>query len=130
MLLLVSIGASAQQITSVSGNVSDDMGPLMAAAVCEVDANGRIINSAITDMNGNFTMEVKSTKNKIRFTYVGCKSQTFALNKAVYNVLMISDTVIDEVVVKAKKRVDWPFLNVKSLLRHRVFPCRSLKDCQ
>lgn len=106
MLLLVSIGASAQQITSVSGNVSDDMGPLMAAAVCEVDANGRIINSAITDMNGNFTMEVKSTKNKIRFTYVGCKSQTFALNKAVYNVLMISDTVIDEVVVKAKKRVD------------------------
>ena len=64
MLLLVSIGASAQQITSVSGNVSDDMGPLMAAAVCEVDANGRIINSAITDMNGNFTMEVKSTKTE------------------------------------------------------------------
>ena len=105
-LLLISMGVSAQEITSVSGTVSDDMGPLMAAAVCEVDATGRIINSAVTDMNGNFTMEVRSAKNKIKFTYVGCKTQMLAINKTVFNVKMISDTVIDEVVVKAQKKVD------------------------
>jgi len=106
VLLLIAVGASAQQITSVSGTVSDDMGPLMAAAVCEVDATGRIINSAVTDMNGNFTMEVRSTKNKIKFTYVGCKTQMFSIDKTVFNVKMISDTVIEDVIVQAQKKVD------------------------
>ena len=34
------------QITSVRGTLSDDMGPLMGATVCEIDATGRIIESA------------------------------------------------------------------------------------
>ena len=49
MLCLLSLGAQAQQITSVHGTVSDDMGPLMGATVCEIDATGRIIESAVTD---------------------------------------------------------------------------------
>ena len=35
--------ATAQNITSVHGTVSDDMGPLMGATVCEIDGTGRII---------------------------------------------------------------------------------------
>lgn len=105
-LLCICCMRASAQITSVSGTVSDDMGPLMAATVCEVDASGRIINATVTDLNGNFVMEVKSAKNKIRFNYVGCKTQTLALDRTVYNVKLVSDTVIDEVVVKAVKRVD------------------------
>ena len=112
MLLCAGIGAYAQQITSVSGTVSDDMGPLMAATVCEVDASGRIINSTVTDMNGNFTMEVKSTKNKIRFNYVGCKTTTLPLNRTLYQVKLASDTVIEEVIVKAEKRVNGGGLSI------------------
>jgi len=93
------------QITSVHGVVSDDMGPLMGATVCEIDATGRIINSAVTDLNGNFTMKVKNDKDKLRFSYVGMKTQTFAINKSSFNVTMSSTTQIKEVVVKSKKRM-------------------------
>ena len=105
MLCLLSLGAQAQQITSVHGTVSDDMGPLMGATVCEIDATGRIIESAVTDLNGNFTMKVKNPKDKIRFSYVGLKTQTLAINKTSFNIMMVSATMLKEVTVKSKKRM-------------------------
>ena len=97
--------AMAQQITSVHGTVADDMGPLMGATVCEIDGTGRIINSAVTDLNGNFTMKVKNDKNKIRFSYVGTKTQILPINKTTFNIMMSSATQIKEVTVKSKKRM-------------------------
>ena len=41
LIITTAIGAQAQEITSVHGNVSDDTGPLMGATVCEIDGNGR-----------------------------------------------------------------------------------------
>lgn len=92
------------QITQVHGTVSDDMGPLMGATVCEIDATGRIINSAVTDLNGNFSMAVRDEKNKIRFSYVGSKTRTMPINQTTYDVTLKSDTNLDEVTVVAKKR--------------------------
>ena len=97
--------AKAQNITSVHGTVSDDMGPLMGATVCEIDATGRIIESAVTDLNGNFTMKVRNQKNKIRFSYVGMKTQLLPINKTSFNIMMSSATTLKEVTVKAKKRM-------------------------
>ena len=104
VLALLVCSSIYAQITSVHGTVADDMGGLMGATVCEIDANGRIINSTITDLNGNFTMNVKNAKNKIRFSYVGMKTQILAINKAVFNIKMLSATQIKEVTVVAKKR--------------------------
>ena len=70
LALLVTTVVHAQNITSVHGTISDDMGPLMGATVCEIDGNGRIIESTVTDLNGNFTMKVKNQKDKIRFSFV------------------------------------------------------------
>jgi len=105
MALLATTALRAQTITSVHGTVSDDMGPLMGATVCEIDANGRIINSAITDLNGNFTMKVKNQKDKIRFSYVGLKTQSLPLDRTTYKIHMSSATTLREVTVKSKKRV-------------------------
>ena len=96
---------SAQTISSVHGTVSDDMGPLMGATVCEMDGTGRIINSALTDLNGNFTMKVKNPKDKIRFSYVGLKTQTLPIDRTTYKVHMSSATTLKEVTVKSKRRV-------------------------
>ncbi|MBQ2128447.1 MAG: TonB-dependent receptor plug domain-containing protein, partial [Prevotella sp.] len=104
LALIATTTLSAQTITSVHGTVSDDMGPLMGATVCEMDANGRIINSAITDLNGNFTMKIKNPKDKIRFSYVGLQTVTVPINKTTYNLTMTSKTQIKEVVVKSKRR--------------------------
>jgi len=105
LALMLTTQLSAQTITSVHGTVSDDMGPLMGATVCEIDGTGRIINSAVTDMNGNFTMKVKNQKDKIRFTYVGMKAQILPITKTTFNINMASATQIKEVVVKSKKRM-------------------------
>ena len=94
-----------EAITSVHGTVSDEMGPLMGATVCEIDGNGRIIESVITDLNGNFTMKVKNQKDRIRFSFVGLKTQTLPINRTTYKIMMASATMVKEVVVKSKKRV-------------------------
>lgn len=105
ILLLCSfaIGAGAQ-IKNVSGKVSDSFGGLMGASICELDANNRIINATVADLNGNFTMKVSNPKNKIRFTYVGCQTQTVPISRTVFNIKMVSTTVVKEVIVKSKKR--------------------------
>ena len=58
----------------ISGTVEDAMGPVMLANVTERDANDRIVNATQTDMMGNFSMEVKSTKNMLVVSYVGSKT--------------------------------------------------------
>ena len=104
--LMATMAINAQTpITSVHGSISDDMGPLMGATVCEIDGNGRIIESTITDLNGNFTMRVRNPKDRIRFSYVGMKTITQAINKTTFKITMQSATQLKEVTIKSQKRV-------------------------
>jgi hypothetical protein len=106
LALMAVVAVSGQEtISSVHGSVSDDMGPLMGATVCEIDGNGRIIESTITDLNGNFTMRVKNPKDRIRFSYVGMKTVTHAINRTNFKIVMQSATQLKEVTVKSKRRV-------------------------
>ena len=104
LLQCMAITASAQAITSVHGTVSDDVEPLIGATVCEIDANGRIIESAVTDLDGNFTMKIQNPKDKIRFTYVGMKTITLPINKTTYEITMELATQLQEVTVVSKRR--------------------------
>ena len=104
LMLAVASTLRAQDITSVHGTVTDEFGGLMGATVCEIDANNRVINSAVTDLNGNFTMKVKNTKDKIRFTYVGMATQILPINKTTYNIRMRSATTLKEVTVRSQRR--------------------------
>ena len=63
----------------ISGTVEDAMGPIMMANVVERDANNRIVNHTQTDMMGNFSMEIKSPKNKLVVSYVGSKTKVMAI---------------------------------------------------
>ena len=103
--LITATVVSAQTITSVHGNVSDEMGPVMGATVCEIDGNGRIIESTVTDLNGNFTMRVKNQKDRIRFSYVGSKTVTQAINRTNYKIVLSSATQLQDLTVKGKRRV-------------------------
>lgn len=94
------------QITNVHGTIEDEFGPLMGATVCEVDANGRIISGTQTDMNGNFTMSIRNPKDKLRFQFLGMKTQTVAIDKTSYTIVLESEsTQLNEVEVKAVKRM-------------------------
>ncbi len=106
LFAMLPMAVSAQAITSIHGTVTDDYGAVIGATVCEIDAVGRIIESAVTDLNGNFSMKVRNPKDKVRFSYIGLKSQTLPINKTTFNVRMKSDTQqLKEVTVKSKKRL-------------------------
>ncbi|MCQ2076997.1 MAG: SusC/RagA family TonB-linked outer membrane protein [Bacteroidaceae bacterium] len=100
------LSAKAQKAGDmISGNVSDSYGPLMQANVVEIDATNRIVAHGTTDINGNFSFRLVSPKNKIRVSYVGCVTQTLAINKTYYKIVMKDNSQqIDQVVIKANKR--------------------------
>ena len=101
LLCASALGVSAQDLTAVHGVVNDEIGAIIGASVCEIDGSGRIIESTVTDVNGNFSMKVRNPKNKIRFSYVGYKTISMAINKSEYNIMLTSDTQIEAVTVTA-----------------------------
>ena len=99
--------ALAQKVGDIiSGTVTDDFGPVMAANVVELDAANRIVANAVTDFNGNFSFRLKNPKNKLRVTYVGYKTVTLPINKVKFNIRMKNEALIDEVVITSKKKAE------------------------
>ena len=99
------IAANAQQAGDIiSGTVNDAFGPVMMANVVELDASNRIVASAVTDMNGNFSFKLKNPKDKLRVTFVGYKTVTLPINKTKYVVKMEDATTLKEVTVVSKRR--------------------------
>ena len=88
----------------ISGTVTDNDGPVMMGNVVERDANNRIVSAAQTDFNGNFSMQVKSTKNKLVFSYVGDKTKIVNIgDQTVFKIRLESESVIKEVKVVGRR---------------------------
>ena len=104
LCIVASCNVSAQ-IKAVHGTVSDEYGELLGASVCEVDGSGRIIEATTTDINGNFSMSIRNPKDKIRFSFVGCKTQTLPINREEFHIKLASQTEIQEVTVTSKRRI-------------------------
>ena len=106
LLCLSPIRIWAQTGHRISGNVYSDLeGPLMMVNVVEKDKNNRIVEATITDMSGNFSMTVKNPADKLEISYVGFKTQVLEIgNRTVFNIKMVDDTQLQEVVVKAKPK--------------------------
>lgn len=103
--LLCSITQVMMAQKRISGTVSDNMGPIMMANVVERDANNRIVSAAQTDVNGNFSMEVKSDKNKLVVSFVGDKTKTIPIgNQESFDIVLEPEsTTLQEVTVKATR---------------------------
>ena len=93
------------QEARISGTVNDAMGPVMMCNVVEIDGNNRIVSSAQTDFNGNFAMTIKNTKNKLRVSYVGMKTQVLAIGtRTKFNIVLQDQTTLKEVTVTSKRK--------------------------
>ena len=88
--------APQQAKHTVSGVVSDALGPVAGANIVEKGTT----NGTITDMNGNFTLEVASNATLV-ISYIGYKEQEIAVNgQKTVNVTLLEDSqALDEVVV-------------------------------
>ena len=89
----------------ISGTVEDAMGPIMMANVVERDGNNRIVNHTQTDMMGNFSMEIKSPKNKLVVSYVGSKTKVLPIGDQKTFKIKLEDekTTISEVTVRGRR---------------------------
>lgn len=92
-------GNQQGKMRTVTGVVSDDMGPLIGVNVLIKGTS----EGCITDLDGNFTLTTTDANPVIQFSYIGYKSQEVAVTgSAPLNVMMQSDTqMIEEVVVTA-----------------------------
>lgn len=89
--------------TMIHGTVSDDLEPLMACNVVEIDKANRIVAHAVTDINGNFSFKIVDPKNRLKFSYIGCETKIIPIKGTSYKIVLKSNTQLQEVVVKSKK---------------------------
>ena len=101
-MLCVGISSAYAQVI-ISGTVADAIEPLMMVNIVEVDESGRFIEATTTDMNGNFSMRVKNTKDKLQISYIGYRTELLPIgDRRVFNIVMKDENQIQEVVIKAQ----------------------------
>ena len=84
---VITVGNGVNAGDTISGIVKDQHDvPLIGATVCERNEKGWIVSAAITDHNGRFTLKVMNTSNKLRFSFVGCRSEDFDIVGLKYDV--------------------------------------------
>ena len=95
-LLLIS-AVSFAQVEEASGNVTDNSGePVIGATVTVVGGQGNA--GTVTDMDGNFTVQVQSG-SKLSISFMGYKTQVVKAAKGLRIVLEEDAKLLNEVVV-------------------------------
>ena len=110
-LLICFQPAKAQQSSGnvIVGNVfAKGEGGLIGVSVMEKDATNRVVSGTVTDINGDFSLQIKNTRNKLEIVYLGFKTQSFTIgNERKFSIeLKEEQTTLTEVVVTAKKKVN------------------------
>ena len=121
LLVLCCCVSAAWAQKRISGHVWSKVdGPIMMANVVELDQNGRIVSATTTDINGNFSLNVKSANNTLRVTYVGYTtfSQKLGTN-TVFKIELKDRRTLTEVEVIARKKEQVSGLNI---------PAREVSD--
>jgi TonB-linked SusC/RagA family outer membrane protein len=107
-LLALSFAVSAQQKALVRGTIisSQDKLPLIQASVVEMNKDNRIVSSTVTNLDGNFSLNITDTQNKLVITYLGFKKKEVPIgsNTAIKIALDEDTQALSEVVITAKPR--------------------------
>ncbi len=71
----------------------------------EVDPNNRVVSGTITDVDGNFSMKIKSTGDRLKISFIGFETKFLQIGaQKVFNIkLKENSTTIADVVVTSKK---------------------------
>ena len=92
-----SLNAQAQKI-QVKGNLVDGTGEPLIGATVKVKGNAGV--GAVTDFDGNFSIDVPSENSILVFTYVGMKTKEVKIGtKREFKLTLEDDNAIGEVVV-------------------------------
>lgn len=82
-----------------------DKEPLIGVNVIEIDANNRIVSSAVTDVNGKYVLKVKNPNGRVSVSYIGFKKQVKKISGTVVNIALEDDNgVLKEVEIVSNKK--------------------------
>lgn len=106
----------AQQKTLVRGKVisAADNQPLPMAHVFEIDRDGRILATAVSDIDGNYSLLVTNTASKLSCKYMGFKTKEMQIGaRTVINILLDEEVIeLGEAVITAKKTINAGMMNI------------------
>lgn len=104
------VESSAQKV--ITGTVSEMIGtqksPIMGANVVLVNSQNRYIKGSVTDMDGNYSIQVPDNagKLKIKFSYIGMQTQTLNYNGQTHLDVVMKESEsrnIKEVIVSGRR---------------------------
>ena len=130
VITFCAVAMQAQDANLIRGKVHSDLdGDIIGASVVELDANNRILSTAVTDFNGEFSLKVKNRANKLRISYIGYNTQTIKMgNQTVFNVLLEDAMTIKDVVVTARKTTNSGTLDIPTREISTAMQTISSKD--
>ena len=97
-VLFLSVSSFAQNVKKITGTVTDDKGEtLIGATVTEKGSS----KGTVTDLDGNFSLDVSNKTTELQVTYVGYKTQTVKVpaNGKLHVTLVSDEHVLQETVV-------------------------------
>ncbi len=108
---------SAQSQSIVRGKIistEDGLG-LPGANVVEMDKNNRIIKGSVSDLDGNYVIQVSNIQNSLQFSFIGYESKLLPIDgRSVIDVeLSESARRIEAVEIRAETRTNTGFMDVK-----------------
>jgi TonB-linked SusC/RagA family outer membrane protein len=105
------------QSAVIQGTITDAQTKetLVAVNIVEIDRNGRFINGAISDINGNYVLRVSDVSNQVQVSYIGYQSQVFTVDgrSRIDIVLEFESTMFDEFVVVGERLGNDGLINVR-----------------
>jgi TonB-linked SusC/RagA family outer membrane protein len=96
---IISMGLSMAQTTRVTGTVTDDKGEAVIGASVVVKGNASV--GAVTNVDGQFTLDVPASAQTLIVKYLGMRDQEVTVAPNINVTLQPSSTTLDEVIVVA-----------------------------
>jgi TonB-linked SusC/RagA family outer membrane protein len=107
----------AQEKTIIRGRVIDqtDKTTIIGANIVEYDDEDRVINGTVTNVNGDFVLQMTDPSNTVRVSVIGYKAKEIEVesSKTLTVELETSDVALDEVTVTAEARTTGSLTNIE-----------------
>ena len=108
LLLGIIVTSIAQQNTIIRGRVVDkaDKTTIIGANIVEYDSEDRVVNGTITDVNGDFVLQMINQSNTVRVRVIGYNTEVVKVDPLKVSIIEIesSDVALGEVTVIAESR--------------------------
>jgi TonB-linked SusC/RagA family outer membrane protein len=116
-LALLSLPAAyAQQGVIIRGRIIDkaDNSTIIGANIIEYDKDNRIINGTVTNVNGDFILEMKDRNNVVKVSVIGYETQEIDVDPSKPITVKLETTSLDieEVTVTAQAKSSSTLINV------------------